>query len=284
MPDPELTPLESTPESSLEPGAPEGPSEGPSAELPEEFKPYSWLPWDQIPEDTRQEVLQGVKKFHGDMTRSSQEAKKQLEGVTQFREKANMLDQLFNEPWFQEAFYKSQGYSPGGASSSSQNAMPDPTSLSEMGMDTDQIKAINQLVSGEIQKGVKPLADQLSHLRKQVSIFQFNRELEELRAYAKEHGLPPPDDRMNEIEQLIIQGQARDAKSAYRQSVFDEAQKLAEKRGRERYREEIQKKAESSIPPGTSPAQSPRGREFSGRNALADALQAAKEELGFSGR
>jgi hypothetical protein len=250
------------------PEVPQGLSE-PTRDLPEEFKPYSDLPWEQIPEDVRTEVLKGIKKFHGGMTKHQQEYKRLQQELPELQERSAMLEKLVNEPWVREAYEAHQkGLKPN---------EPQP-SLTEQ-FDPEQATALERIIEQKVQERLNPVSSQLTSLQQQQLNAQTKGDLERLSAEAKAKGWPDPYDRMNDLYAQVTSGAARSVEEAYKLSVFDELPDLIRTQAQKATMTELQQKASQTVSPIASPGGTPSQQSFKGRNAVADALAASIKEL-----
>ncbi len=261
----------------------EGNVEGTEAASPEtlaeEFKPYSQFPWHQVPEEARQEFLEKLKKFHGDMTRNSQDASSLRKQADEYRQKSQWFDSLTSERWFQDAYASRNQTGP----ATNQPLSPQPgaqiNNLEEYGLEQGATNAIHQAISNGVSQAVGPLAQELEHVRRQLLTDQTERDMGELRVIAQSKGWPSPDDKLNEISKLIQDGRARSLKDAYRLSVFEEVPALTENQARLSLEQELRSKEAALPAPAYSPPEVPGEQTFTGEDAVVQALQSSIAEL-----
>ena len=271
MPDePTQQPLPDSTAPDALPGEPDGVST-PTGELPDEYKPYSHIPWGDVPEDIRPGILDGVKTFHGDMTRDRQELLDQVKEVPGLRQKADTLEYLWNQPWFQDAYGKMQ-------TPSSQPPEPATDTLSEH-LDSDTAKAIKQAVQDAIKGAIDPVQQKMAGLEQQVTSREVESVMSKLRDKAKAQGWPSPDDKVGEIQSMLQAGEARTIEGAYERAIFSEVPKIAQQQAIEKYKAELQRKAETTLPPTTGPVGTPGMELFKGKDCVTNAVQAARKEL-----
>jgi hypothetical protein len=246
------------------PGAPGGEGVSQTPQLPEEFRPYSDIDWSLIPESNREDVLKGVKKFHGGMTRNQQEYKRLQVRVPELEERSRMLDQLVNEDWVKKAWDAHQkGQTPG---------EPPAPPLTEQ-FDPEQAAALQRMVDQKVSEIVGPLNHQLQSLHETQNQAKAKSELERMEAFASENGLPPPGDIMSDLYAQVSSGQATTVEQAYKMAMFPKLKEIAEERGRQSALTELQKKASSTVAPSTGPHGSPSTPGFTGRNAVLEAYR-----------
>mgnify|MGYP006287029313 CR=1 FL=1 len=250
-----------------DPGQATEPAPGSSEpDLSPEYKPYSDIPWDQIPPESREGVLKGVKKMHGGMTRQQQE-------VAELRRRSQMLDELVNQPWVRQAWEAQQkGQTPG-----AQSAEPTPD-LTEH-LDSEAVKAIDSLVNQRLQMIDSKYNQEISSLRQQQLNAQVKTDLAELRELAQQKGWPSPDEKMQEMYTLLSNGEVKNLQTAYRQAIFDDLPDLVSKNVRTAQQQQIQRKAQTSIPPGNNSPSNLAPSEFDGPDAVAKALEQSIREL-----
>jgi len=260
---------------------------GQSQELPEEYRPYSQIPWEYIPEEIRPQVLEGVKKIQGGVTRRLQEIKELEKQAAEWRQKAEVFDQLSRDPaflqWYSQRLQGGTGQSqaPQPQPQESPATAPSLEELTELGLEPQAVKKLEQALESKVQQAVKPLTDQLNLLLNQVVKSEMDRRLSELRALAKERGWPSPDEKLSQIYQVLTEGKATDLEAAYKLVIFDELPELLSRREREQIQKEMQAKAQASVPPSSGPAGVPRHELYygQGQEPIWKALQAAKREL-----
>jgi len=207
----------------LEPGADDGlfqtSSEGTSGtiqsgakpeELPEEFKPYSQFPWRDLPDETREEFLQHLKKFHGDMSRGAREAAELRRDLPELRQKADALDRLTSDGKFWEWY---NAYTHGNLPASNQPAANEPA-LTEY-LDQNAVTGIQKLIQDEVRRAINPLAQEVQATR-QLSLTEMGqRQLNQLRQKVESNGWPSLDEKIPEMRRLVQGGRASDLEDAY---------------------------------------------------------------------
>jgi hypothetical protein len=261
----------------------EGNVEGTEAASPdtlaEEFKPYSQFPWHQLPEESRQEFLDKLKKFHGDMTRNSQDASSLRKQAEEYRQKAQWFDSLTTEKWFQDAYQsRTQTGQPTNQPQSPQTGTQI-NSLEEYGLEQGATQAIQQVISNGINQAVGPLAQELENIRRNMLTEQTERDMAELRVQAQSKGWPSPDDKLSDISKLIQDGRARSLRDAYHLSVFEEVPAITENQARLSLEQELRSKESALPPPAFSPPEVPGEQTFTGEDAVVQALNASIAEI-----
>lgn len=250
--------------------------------LPEEFKPYSQFPWDQVPEGARGDFLAKLKKFHGDLSRNSQDAAKHRDAAEQFRQKADWFDQLTSERWFQDAYLAQKSGAPAPSVAGQQQPLDSRSALkrlSEFGLDPETGEVIDTAINKGVEKAIAPLAEQLSMLQQQLVHNQTTSELTQLRDMAGTNGWPSPDDKLAAIGELIRSGRARNALDAYKLAVFEEVPTLSANQARLQLQDELRRKAETTIAPPSGPPGTPGDQIFVGDNAVEEAMRASMAEI-----
>lgn len=250
------------------------PQEG---ELSDEFKPYSQFPWASMDAETRVETLAKLKKFHGDMSRGTNEAAELRKNVSDLQGKADWLDNLATQPWFQSAYQaQMNGQTP------VQNSAPEePASfnqLNEYGIDADAAKTMDKAVDRKLSNVLAPLAQKLEFLERSMVQDQTDATLSQLTGYAKEQGYPSPDDKMVQLREIIRAGRATNIRDAYMLSISDDVPGVVASKTRADLEAELQRKMSQSIPPGHSAVGAP-SKDFSGPDGVKEALAEAKREL-----
>ena len=247
--------------------------------LAEEYKPYSQFAWHEIPEEARPGFLEKLKKFHGDMTKGSQEAASLRTQVDEYRQKAQWFDGLASERWFQDAYSSRNQAGPTNQAPAPQQGAPI-QGLEEYGLEQGATQAIQQAISSGVNEAVGPLAQELSNVRRQMLTEQTERDMADLRVTAQSKGWPSPDDKLSDISKLIQDGRARSLKDAYRLSVFEEVPNLTANQARLAVEQELRSKAEQTISPAFSPPEMPGEQVFTGENAVLEALNQSIAEIG----
>ena len=148
------------------------------------------IPWDQIPDNARQGVLEGVKKFHGGMTKGQQEAAKLRGQVGELSRKAELLDQLVAEPWVREAW---EAHQKGQTVATKQ---PEPTVNLTEHLNANAAKAIESIIEREIGKRLGPISSQMTSINQEQANNRAKSELADLVKKATEQGLPDPYEKL----------------------------------------------------------------------------------------
>ena len=242
-------------------------------ELGEEYKPYSMIPWDQIPEEQRQSVLDGVKKFHGGMTRGQQDTAKLRAQVVELNRKAELLDQLVAEPWVREAWEAHQK----GQSVAKQ---PEPTVNLTEHLEPDVAKAVEAMIERKVSERIGPLNSQLTNLNQEQANARAKSELADLVKKTGDSGLPDPYEHLDVMAQIVAAGRAKTVEDAYRLAVFDNVPELAKEKARKTLQEELQSKASKTVAPTMGGAKNGAVATYSGRDAVLNAFRDTKRELG----
>lgn len=261
----------------------EGNVEGTEAASPEtlaeEYKPYSQFPWHNIPDEARGEFLEKLKKFHGDMTRSSQDTANLRKEVDEYRQKAQWFDSLTAEKWFQDAYQnRTQAGQPSNQPPPAQTGTQ-LNDLSEYGLEQPAMNAIQQAISNGISQAVGPLTQELDNMRRNMLTDQTEREMAELRVQAQSKGWPSPDDKLSQISKLIQDGRARSLRDAYHLSVFEEIPSLVENQAKLALDQELRSKEAALPTPAFAPPEVPGEQVFTGEDAVVKALNASISEL-----
>jgi len=247
---------------------------GPSEDLPEEYKPYSVIPWDQIPDDARESVLNGVKAFHGGLTKHQQELADLRKQFPELQKRSQILDQMISDPRFRAMWEQAQRPAP---PPSPQESGPNLTEH----VGADAAKAIQDVVERLVSKRVEEVTGRLDSLRHDVTASKASQDLSALRVEAERNGWPSPDEKLTEMYNLVSSG-VPDVQTAYKLAVFNDLPKVVEHRTRESVLNELKKKADASVPPGNTPPGRPSPEQFSGRDATLRALKTSMRELGIS--
>ena len=263
-------PVEETPQNDL------GASQD---DLGEEYKPYSQFPWENMEPELRTDVLEKLKKFHGDMSRGANEAADIKRDAAQYQQKAEWFDSITTQKWFQDAYISQQN---GGVQAPAGQAQPAqaPTlnKLSEYGLDNEAGDAIERTIQERVGSALQPLSQQLEFIQRKLTNDSTERDLAEVRDIAKLKGLPSPDEKMTRMAQIIQSGEARTVKDAWRLAIFDELPDIVSKNARKAAQDELRHKAETTLPPKQGPTTEPGGEIFVGPNAVSEALHAAMTE------
>jgi hypothetical protein len=255
---------------------PESQAPAETGELGEEFKPYSQFPWASMDQETRQETLDKLKKFHGDMSRGSQEAAELRRQMGELQDKASWLDNLATQPWFQQAY---QSHMSGQQPAAQQEEAPTFQKLNEYGVDSEAAQLMEKAVEAKLQDRLGGLAQKLEFLERSVVQDQTNNTLKQLAQYAKDRGYPSPEDKMVHIRRIIQDGRATTVEDAYRLSIMDDVPQLVATKTREQLTNELKQKQDALIPPGRSAAGSPQ-EDYSGPDGVQKAIADARRELG----
>lgn len=248
---------------------------GALSELPEELRPYSMIPWDSIPEENRQAVLEGVKKFHGGMTKQQQDVSRLKKDMDEFRRKADLLDQLVAEPWVREAWDRHQK----GQNFTAQE--PEKSVNLAEHLDADAAKAIETIIERALDKRLNPISNQITTLSQEQANVKAKTELADLAKMAAEKGWPSPYERLDGMSQLVAIGRAKSVEDAYRISLFDELPELIENKTKKSLHEELKSKAGKTVAPVMGPPQNGRAQLYTGRDAILKAFRDSKQELGY---
>jgi hypothetical protein len=254
------------------PDVDQGPSEVEG--LPEEYKPYSMLPWNEIPEEVRDKVLSGIKSFHGGMTKQQQEFARMKADMAEYKHKSMLLDQMVNEPWVKAAWKAHQD---------GQSIAPveeKPIRLDEH-LDKDAASAIETMVERAIAKKLDPLSAQIGNLSQDQANVRAKQDLDILVKKAQDSGWPTPMDYFDQMSQLVASGRARSVEDAYRLATYEDFPKMVETKTRKSLQEELSKKASNSIAPRMGPGTNGKSHLYSGRDAVLKAFNDAKAEYGI---
>lgn len=254
--------------------AEQSPAEPP--ELGEEYKPYSQFPWHEIPEDIRPQVLEKLKKFHGDMSKGQSRAAELEKQASEFREKAQWFDALTAEPWFREAY---QAHQAGSTASQQQVSQTDLSELSDYGLDEKATKVLQKFISDQMGNTVTPINQTLAQIQQQLVNDQVEREMQSLRKLAQEKNWPSPDEQLSRMSELMQQNRARTPTDAYRLAVMDDVIDLTAQTARQSLQNELKGKAERTMPPRQGPAGTPQEEVYTGKDAVQRAVQASIREL-----
>jgi len=270
------------PELEVEGNVPEGGDEPSSLDsgalreaLGEEFKPYSQFPWHRLPDEVRGDFLTHLKKFHGDMTRSSQEAAELRQEVNGLKQKADFFDRLSADPAFMQWYN-------GRTSPGSQPTQPvagvnqAPAPLSEY-LGSEGANALTQFLRQEIVRAVGPIANQVQYSQRQSVSERTERELEQLRAKVTERGWPDVDRHMKRMVDLVNEGRARTVDDAYWVAARDDILTAERDRALLESRQRLEEKSSMTVAPRVGPGgASHTVDEITGTEA---ALAAAMREL-----
>lgn len=296
MPDPEqgpqTQPTENAGLSINRPGIPQEPDEGQSAhagesisQLPEEYKPYKEVvPWEQIPEEAREDALKGIKKFHGDLTREHQEFANIKRQLPELQEKARIMDYLSNQPEIQQAMERVQARENGNIRQPLQQPaesqqIPGLDKLNEYGFDSDAQKALNSTIANSISQAVAPLTGKISQLEQQLVDREVKDQMDALAQVAKENGLPDPQEQREAIREVLSQKRAVNISDAYFLAIKNKLPSIYTEKAQREMREKLGQKQQQTIPLGYTPATPPTNQMFSGNDAVDRALRASEEEL-----
>lgn len=245
--------------------------------LPEEYKPYSQFPWDKMDPETRQETLEKLKKFHGDMSRNSQEVAELRRTNAELQSKAEWLDSLANQPWFQEA-YQAQMSGPTSTPPPSHEEPPSFNQLNEYGIEGDAAKVMDKAVDAKLQQMLGPLAQKLEFLERSIVQDQTNMTLRELTSYAKQNGYPLPASKMAQMREVIRSGRANNVRDAYMLAISGDVPNVVATKTRAQLQKELEQRQKKSIPPGRSASGTP-SQDYSGPDGIQRALADARREL-----
>ncbi len=259
-----------------QPASQPAPQPQPAGDLLEEEKPYSQFPWLQMDAATREATLAAVKKFHGDMGRGQTEAGELKRQVAEYQDKANWLDSVTAQPWFQQAY---QAHMNGQqVATPAAEAPPSFEGLTEHGLDADAVKLMDQAVEAKLRNILGPLGQKLENLERSMVQGETNTQLDAVTKWAVDKGYPTPADKMPLIRQLIQAGRATTIEDAYRLAISDDVPGLVETKTRAQVQADLKKKQEQFIPPGQSVAGSPQA-DFAGESGIKAAMAEALDEL-----
>lgn len=278
--------------SGMSPGASEGESPLQTSareELPEEYKPYSQFPWTDIPEDVRPDVLSSVKKFHGDMTRKSQEAAELRKEIPELRQKADFLDRLAGDPAFMDWYnrrYNGQAAGGGTAAADAPNtpgyqrghAVPGGYEKLKELMDTDALTELGQLIAGEVQRAVGPLSQGLDGINRRFVADRTEQEINTLREEVEKNEWPSlTPDLINRMTDLVYRRRAANVRDAYTLVCHDDLIQAEVKKALQRRQGDLERKAEVTFPPRAGPTNQPGEDVTFGSNTLELVNEAAAE-------
>lgn len=248
--------------------------------LGEEYKPYSNFPWDQIPEEARKDFLGELKKFHGAMSRGSQEASVLRRQIPELKQKAEFLDRLVQDPGFLTWYRQQQAG--GGAQTAAAPSAPDPTAKLSEYLDAEGQSALRVLIDQEIAHRIAPIQSQLENHSRTRASEQLDRELNHLREQAVQRGWPVPDDLTTDIASLIQSGRAATVTDAYHLVAKEDVLKAEVAQALKSHQKQLQHKADVTVPPAGGSL--PPGVElFTGDDSTIQALRAARSELRRNG-
>jgi hypothetical protein len=248
--------------------------------LPKEYQPYSDFPWDEIPEAAREKTLAAVKKFHGSMTRKSQEAAELRQEVPALRQKAEMLERLTADPDFNQ-WYNQRFFGPSQQQTAPQQSPP--TEKLREFLDAEGVQALTGLVNQLVQQQTAPLAQRVEQTSRAHSDDRAQRQLASLRSEVAEKGWPDVDEKAMEITNLLQQRRATDVRDAYFLACREDIIKREAARAVEEKQQRLQQKAETSFSPTPGPASSPGEEVLEGPEATLKALRQTKRELTAQG-
>jgi hypothetical protein len=261
-------------EPTLETGAQEG-------ALPEEYRPYSNIPWNEIPEHAREDVLKAVKTFQAGMTRSSQEAAELRREAPELRQKAEVLERLTADPgfnqWYQQRYY--------GAPAQQQQQAPQgqPTEKLREFLDADGVNALNATIQQAVHRAVAPLHQRLEQVNQSAVTDRATRDLENLKQEVAEKGWPSVDEHISQMTNLLSQRRATDVRDAYFLATKESLVEAEVKRALKAKQDRLQQKADTTFKPNVGPAASPGEEVFHGEEATLQAYRAAKREAQAQG-
>jgi len=246
-------------------------------ELPEEYKPYSQFPWDKVPEDARPDLLKAVKKFHGDMSRGSQEAATLRQRLPELEQKAMTLERLSSDPEFQ-AWWNGRGSPP----APRETPAAAPSKLAE-NFGPEVVQELGQLMSRLIDERVGPVKQQLDYQARVAVEQQTSKDVQTLAAKAQENGWPAVNSHIDRMTDLVRQGRARTPEDAYFLSCREEILGAERKRGASEKLAALRAKAGISFPPaqGRPAAGEAQVTTFTGNDAIANAMEATAREMGY---
>lgn len=262
--------------------APDGQSASQSQGLPKEYTPYSKVvPWDEIAEDLRPRVLAGIKKFHGDMSRSAQEASELKKQAQPLKERSEFLERLFQYPEIQEAYRQISDPNRGRAVPKAQEQEhADLSKLTEYGMDGEASKVISGAIQSAIREAMSPLAERVKQLTDHVLDKEVDSQLNSIETRVKDKGLPSPREMISDLEELIAKRKAGiGIEDAYRLATYDKLEDAV----RERVKKELAQTSEqtaSSLPPkAEGPYNKPGFLDFGPPVSIEQAIRVARAEL-----
>ncbi len=286
MPDPQETP-NPTAEGAQAPAEGGGLSEGLSGggepeggareQLPEEYRPYSQFPWEQIPEDARPDVLGAVKKFHGDMSRGVNEAAELRKLVPELQQKAEFLDQLTGDPGFRQWWESRRAGAP--APQAPQARSPGALEKLNEHFDNEVVSALGSMVQHEVRRALGPLHQQVDVMQRMSATEKAERDLSALKQVVNEKGWPDVDSSMAQMVSAVRSGRARSVEDAYWLVNKDPILQAETSSAVKRHRQSLEHKAEVTFPPSGGPAGGKPREEFTGTDATVRALEASMREL-----
>jgi len=247
--------------------------EGSETQLPEEYRPYSQFPWDDIPEESRGEFLAKLKQFHGDMSRNQQELGDLRKEVAGAKQKAQWFDELTGQKWFMDAYMHQQQPPAQQAPEASFEK------LGEYGIDPQASKLLGQSVQAEVQRSIAPVLQQLQLLQQSIVSQSTQSALNNLKEKAKAQGWPDPTQHIGKMSEIIERQGVRDVETAYKMALFDDILKSTETKARTSLKDELQRKAAATVAPYSGPAETPGEEQFVGADAVLRAFQQAKAEV-----
>jgi len=248
-------------------------------DLPDVYKPYKdVLPWESIPVEARDQALEGIKKYHGNVTRAQQEASELRQQVPELQDKLNYLENMYRQPEFQKALQIAQN---GGQTDNAEKASSDLEKLSDYGIDSEVGKILGNVMRGELQKAMAPLDNQVKFLQQQAADKDARSQLSDVTKEATSKGLPDPNSKLSQIRDIITDRRASNVRDAYYLSINDQLPQIYTDKAKTEYQSAMDKKAEKTPPPGYGPSISPSQRDFTGVDAIERALKASENELGY---
>ncbi len=249
-------------------------------ELPEEYKPYSQFPWHEIPEEARPAFLEKLKKFHGDMTRTAQEAAEIRKVLPELQQKAEFVDRLVADPRFMEWYNKTVLNN---GETQEPKPAPDTSKLNEV-LEPEAVSALQQLIRSEIEKATKPISEQLSSVSSLSMAEKAERELRDLRSRASQNQWPEVDNFIPQMRQILESGRATTLEDAYFLAAKEDLLKAETQKALKNQRSQLERKAETTFAPTSGPAKAPDLALFSGEEATIKALEEAERELRQQGK
>ena len=263
---------ETIPESVATPEEAAGSSE---PELGEEYKPYSMIPWDQIPDEQRPAVLEGVKKFHGGMTRGQQDVAKLRSKITELTRDSELLHQLTNEPWVID------GWEAHKRGQTVQKKEPEPSvNLSEH-LDKEAASAVESIIERKLNERIGPLNTQLVNLNQEQANARAKMDLAELVKKTTEKKFPDPYERLDVMSQIVAAGRAKTVEDAYKLATYDDLPELMKDTARKTLTEELQGKASRTVAATMGGPKNGVAAKYSGPEAVLNAFRDTKRELGL---
>lgn len=262
------------------PEAPDSPALGPesmegvSQELPEEYRPYSMIDWEQIPEESRPAILEGVKKFQGNMTRTQQELAELKQQLPEYQRQAQLLEQLVNEPWVREAWKRQQSGEPAPSATP-----PEPAVNLTDYLDRDAATAIDKLVEAKLQERLGPLSNQIQQVQQGQTQMEAKAEIAALSQEAAQKGWPDPLKLMGDMYRIVSEGRAGNVRDAYWLCARDGILEHTTDAARRSITEELKGKAERTAPVAPRVSGTPGQQSFTGNGAVLEALRASAKEI-----